>query len=312
MTPFVRTLILAIAGVLLLGAVGFAYVKAEAGSAPQGSVAAAAICSQITAPIPLIGKAAYAEDISTGKVLYESNADAQLPLASLTKLMTVLVASSILTPDDTVTVTPDALTPDTDTNGLVTGEAWRAQDLTDFTLTVSANDGAHALALAAGQKAGITEDQYISKMNAEAARLGMRQTFYMNDTGLDISTTTAGAYGSAHDIAALFTYLAKNEPRLIESTTADTRTFVSLSGVSHDASNTSPVISGLDGAIGSKTGYTDLAGGNLAVVFEPILGHPIVAVVLGSTRDGRNTDMQALAKAAQAFLKTAIICESAP
>jgi D-alanyl-D-alanine carboxypeptidase len=53
------------------------------------------------------------------------------------------------------------------------------------------------------------------------------------------------------------------------------------------------------GLIGAKTGYTDLAGGNLVVAFDLEIGHPVIAVVLGSTQEGRFTDMRALIEAAR-------------
>lgn len=265
-------------------------------------------CAHLSPTLTLEAKSAYAIDVKTNTVLYEKNAHLQLPLASLTKVMTILTVSEILSPDDVVTITSDSLTPEGDV-GLQQGERWTAQGLTDFTLIISANDGAHALALASEKKLGGDETLFVKRMNERADTLGMNETFFVDDTGLDISKSTAGAYGSAYDVTLLLKHIAKTNPRIIEGSTSGNRTFTSLDGRVHEAKNTSMVITNLPGAIGSKTGFTDLAGGNLAVVFEALPGRPVVAVVLGSSRDGRDSDMETLAQAVTSTLRRAIICK---
>ncbi|MES2014416.1 MAG: serine hydrolase [Patescibacteria group bacterium] len=298
-----------LAGTTLLTAVAiliswpFSVSKASA-----TSVAASAFCANVSPKLELTGEAAYAEDLKTGKVLYEKNANIQLPLASITKLMTILVASETLKESDTVSISQEALEPEGDA-GLHEGETWHVKNLIDFTLVTSANDGAHALALASELKAQDQSKTFIDRMNAKATELGLLQTFFADDTGLDISPNNAGAYGSARDVGKLFAYVARTNPRLIEGTTVGANTFTSLDGRAHEGKNTSTVITELSGAIGSKTGFTDLAGGNLGVIFEPLPGRPVVAVILGSTRDGRDTDMLTLAKNLRATLRRAIVCE---
>ncbi len=305
--------------IIVLSFIVFAFALMVAFSWPDGTpgvsaarVAASPMCADITPDLSLAAKAAFAIDLATGAILYEKNADDQLPLASLTKLTTIATASAILSPDDVVTMTPQALTPEADGGDLSfrPGEQWKAQDLIDYTMIVSANRGAHALALAAAAKAGEDLNGFIAQMNAYVQGLGMHETFFASDTGLDISSTTAGSYGSAHDIAILIGTLVKTNPRLLEATREETRTFTSLSGYTHVAKNTSTVIGTLDGAIASKTGYTDLAGGNLAVVFEPMPGRPVAAVILGSTLDMRDADMQTLAAGAKTALKRMLICQN--
>lgn len=276
------------------------------------SVAASAACADIKSHISITGKAAFAEDLTSGAVLFEKNADAQLPLASLTKLTTLATASRILSPDDTVTFTAEAMRPEADVGdlGLREGEQWRAEDLMDYTLMVSANRGAHALALAAAGKKGESIDDFVRDMDATARSFGATETYFASDTGLDISSTTASAYGSPRDIAAILSGIVKDDPRLVSETTNASGTFVSESGLTHEAKNTSDVAATLPGAVAQKTGYTDLAGGNLAVEYEPIPGRPVVAVVLGSTEDGRDADMRALIDASSAALTRAIVCKT--
>ncbi|MBI3573466.1 D-alanyl-D-alanine carboxypeptidase [Candidatus Kaiserbacteria bacterium] len=301
---------LSIASSVLLFILALAAVVLWPRSLPRDaaeSVAASAACAHIEPDLSLMAQAAYAIDLKTGRTLYTKNANAQLPFASLAKLATIATARQSISPDDTVVISREALTPEGD-SGFKMGEEWRAADLIDFTLITSSNDGAHAIALAASEKKNETLEAFIQNMNDVARSLGMNETFFTNDTGLDISSTTASAYGSARDMATLITHLVKADPRLVEGSRDERKTFVSLSGYTHVAQNTSDVIGTLSGAVASKTGYTDLAGGNLAVVFEPLLGRPVAAVVLGSTRDGRNADMEALARGAKSALTRVIIC----
>jgi len=297
-----------------LGVAGFAAVSGLAVgvmSAPQESAlgpSAPAYCMSPGPELQLSGKAAYAEDIKTGRVLYAKNAETQLPLASLTKVMTVMTASKHLSGDAFTVITKAALRPEGDA-GLYENEKWRVQDLMDFTLMTSANDGAHALGLATAEARGGDEAWFVDEMNAEARSIGLHETYFMNDTGLDISSTVAGAYGSARDVAHLMRYAITENPRIVEGTSEGTRVFISLSNKKHEAKNTTSVAAAIEGLIASKTGFTDLAGGNLVAVFEPLPGRPIAAAIMGGERDARDQDMKTLADAAVKELKRSILCE---
>ena len=135
-------------------------------------------------------------------------------------------------------------------------------------------------------------------MNELVQQLGLTNTYYLNDNGLDISTTQSGAYGSAHDMAMLFAYAASTSPATFAATTQPSVTVHSTTGVAATGVNTDTALDQIPGIIMGKTGYTDLAGGNLAVVFNTA-GHEVVAVVLGSTQDGRFSDMEQIVPAAQ-------------
>lgn len=274
---------------------------------PQAALPA--YCAQGQAEINLTASAAYAEDIVTGEVLYQKNASAQLPLASLTKVMTALTVSELLPEGTLVVVTKEALEPEGN-SGLLENETWKLEDLIDFTLMASVNDGARALSLAAAVESGHDLDWFVRAMNTKAETLGLPQTYFLNDTGLDVSSTTAGAYGSAENVARLLSYaVSSRNSRIAEGSTVASRTFVSLDQTTHEAENTSTAGVFLENAIFSKTGFTDLAGGNLGVVFEPFLGRPVAAVVLGSTREGREDDIRLLGAAAKKELKRKIACQ---
>lgn len=289
--------------------VGAALLYAHLAPLPESYATVLPYCEKTTAQPQVAARAAYAYDAATGVVLYEKNSNTQLPLASLTKVMTVVTALDMLTPTTTVTITSDALRPEGE-YGLTAGERWRVSDLADFTLVASANDGARALMLAAAEARGIRHEQFFAAMNQRARTLGLTETYFMNETGLDLSASTAGAYGSAHDIAVLFSYVALEYPDVVGRSVVPRGTFVSLSGTEHPVQNTSLLASSLLASSLSKTGYTDLAGGNLAVVFEPVLGHPVAVAVLGSTREGRDADAAAVARYAAVELRRLTLCAS--
>ncbi len=256
--------------------------------------------------IPLQARAAYVLDVTTGTVLFEKNAETQLPLASLTKLMTARVAATVLSQDSTVAITKEALSQDGD-SGLRLGQQWSFSKLLEYTLITSSNDGAAAIAGAAAAlmpnalhsaSATTTTRSFVDAMNAAAQTLGLSQTFFLNPTGLDVSTSTSGAYGSARDVAVLIANTYLTTPHILEAT-RDGETTISENDQTYTAKNTNEAISQLPGLIAGKTGYTDLAGGNLAVIIDAGVNRPIAIVVLGSTKDGRFTDVTALAAAAR-------------
>jgi D-alanyl-D-alanine carboxypeptidase len=258
--------------------------------------------------IALVAKSAYVWDIQKQKALFALNENESLPLASITKMMTALTAYESLPAATTVQISQNDLN-DGQGNGLRVGEKWKLKDLIDFTLTISSNDGALAIAEAGApiaSSASTTQNQandFLMRMNNKAKELGLNNTYFMNQSGLDISKNVAGAYGSARDVANLFSYIEQNHPELFDATKHPTLKITSLSGITHVIKNTDIALDNIPGLIASKTGLTDLAGGNLAVIFDADFGHPIVIVVLGSTADGRFTDVQALSKATLQYLE---------
>jgi D-alanyl-D-alanine carboxypeptidase (penicillin-binding protein 5/6) len=131
-------------------------------------------------------------------------------------------------------------------------------------------------------------------MNVRAEELGLTKTQFKNSTGLDISPSEAGAYGSARDIARLMDYIVTNAPDTVALTNLEVTTIENEEGAYHTAKNTNDVAGSIDGLIASKTGYTALAGGNLVVALNVGLNRPIVIVVLGSSYEGRFTDTEKL------------------
>lgn len=301
-------------GLFVLAGAGFFAAYAIAGTwyadqhppqQPQQTAAAVESKPDPFSSVSLIAKSAYVYDVTTGQVLYQQNANVQLPLASLTKVALVLSVISVL-PQNTLVSTPahyDA-PPSGGTERLPAGQTWKLSDVIDFTLTASSDDGALLLAQAADDPihqeypSSPTQDATLWLMNNLVQTLGLTNTYFLNVSGLDESTTQSGAYGSARDVAKLFAYAASTSPQTFAATTQPSVTVYSTSGTGATGSNTDTALDSISGIMMGKTGYTDLAGGNLAVVFGTG-GHTIVAVVLGSTVDGRFSDMEQLVPAAQ-------------
>ncbi|MCA9361091.1 D-alanyl-D-alanine carboxypeptidase [Candidatus Kaiserbacteria bacterium] len=243
-------------------------------------------------------QSAYVWDIANQQVLYAKNEAEVLPIASITKLMTALVADEILAKDETVAIGTEATRQDSPL-GLVAGQSYDRQSLTDLTLISSANDGAYALAASAGSLLSKENPAgaFVAAMNVRAEEIGLHQTVFKNPTGLDMSASEAGAVSSARDVAFLMEYILQNEPDILTFTQDEEARIYSNEGSYIDANNTNFYIDEIPGLLGSKTGYTDLAGGNLVVAYDAGLNRPIVVVALGSTQHERFTDVMKLIEA---------------
>jgi len=253
--------------------------------------------------ISLEARAVFVWDVNKKEALYAINEDAQLPLASLTKLMTAITAADILPESSIVSIDRDAITKDGD-SGLLENERWGFEDLIKFTLMVSSNDGASAIAGVAGLlrsdfpvKGLESEKAFVHEMNEKVKEIGLTQTYFINPTGLDTNEIIGGAYGSARDIAKLLEYAVINNSEIIEVTRHAELNFSSLSNITHTAENTNSSINSIPGLIASKTGFTDLAGGNLVIAFDTGINRPIIIAVLGSTQEGRFRDIEKLVAA---------------
>ncbi len=292
---------LAFAGII--GCASFSLVLALETLAPAKQVALASATELAQKPPEIIARAAYVQDLTTGAVLYEKNADTQLPLASITKVPLALVAAEFLSPNDVVVVSMDAVLRGE--GGLGEGERWRADDLIDYTLVVSSNVGAEALAEAVDEPIRRVFPQAplgsaaVWRMNVLAEELGLSQTYFVNPSGLDETLTQPGAMGSAKDIARILRYAAFEMPDVFEATRNPSEIGHPLNTDTKEVENTNDALPDIPGLVLGKTGFTDLAGGNLAIIYEAGPSRPVVAVLLGSTKEGRFEDMRALIRAAQ-------------
>ena len=287
-------------GMALLAASGllalFLFVPLSSGGEPSAPDPSVAAVPDAFAQIPVEAKAAIVYDLATGTALYEKNADAQLPLASLTKLLTVYAALSSLSENASITVSERATSLE-GPRAFSEGQAFTLGDIARLTLTASLNDGAAAIAEAAAARQGISENALFA---GAVSALGLSQTYAVNGSGLDVNTEISGGYGSARDLARLAGALVELAPDIAAATARPSTHAVSEGGTSFEVQNTDPMVETLSRLLLSKTGYTDLAGGNLALVFDAGIRHPIAVVVLGSSQKARFTDGAALVAGALA------------
>jgi len=255
--------------------------------------------------VELEAKSAYVFDVVKNEVIFKKNEFVQLPLASITKLMMALTATELLPGNSRITIKKEFLSEEGDT-GLLAEETWSPQDLLDFSLMVSSNDGARSVASVIGALDLQTDDynlgrkDFITKMNGKAQALGLKQTYFINESGLD-DGISSGVYGSAIDVSKLLQYIIENHPDILEATKYGTLN-ISSDDKLHVANNTNVDVNQIPGLIASKTGYTENAGGNLVVAFDSSIGRPIIVVVLGSTIDGRFRDVSKLIEASSSYI----------
>jgi D-alanyl-D-alanine carboxypeptidase len=245
-------------------------------------------------------KAAYVWDVRGKQVLYSKNEEAVLPLASITKLMTSLLAYELASSDTKVYLSDRAASQEGG-GDLVAGEQFSHSALNRLALIASSNDAAFALGASTGALLGDRDpaSQFVEGMNIKAEELGLTTLSFKNTTGLDISSSEAGALGSAKDVSLLVEYIYSEHPELLEATTRGGARIYNSQGEYHDVENTNEVLYAIPNLIGSKTGYTDLAGGNLTIAFDAGMDRPIIITVLGSTREERFTDVLRLVRAVQ-------------
>ncbi len=248
--------------------------------------------------VPLSAKAAIVFDPPDGSVLYAKNPNEALPLASVTKLMTAEILITERRPDEVVTVSEHAVSfkaAQSDT-AFTAGDTATLDQLIRIGLVASSNVAMQAAAESLGTL-------YLEKMNTVAQNLGLLNTHFYSPTGLDTGEQSSGAYASAYDVARLAALFYKQNPAYFELTREKEIT-VAVGTKMITATATAVPLMHIPGFIGAKTGYTDLAGGNVAAVFDVGIGHPIIIVVLGSTHDGRFVDVETLLHAVRVSLKS--------
>lgn len=203
--------------------------------------------------VEVAAKSAILMDATTGKILYEKNPHEKLPLASVTKIMTMLlimehIEKGELKLDDMVTTSTHASKMGGSQIWLKEGEQMSVHDMMKAVAVASANDAAMALA---EQIAG-SEEAFVMMMNNKALELGMNDTTFLNPTGLDAE----GHLSSAYDIAIMTKELLKKK----DITEYTTIWMDSLRGGKTELVNTNKLIRFYKGATGMKTGTTNGAG----------------------------------------------------
>lgn len=246
-------------------------------------VAFLSLVSVASAAAPRVGGTAYfVENATTGDVLAAKSSRLRVPIASITKLMTVLVALEHAQPNDVVTVTGAAASRGESSIFLTPGERLTVGELARAALIQSANDAAAALADHVG---GGDRAAFVAMMNAKARALGLRDTSFANPDGLD----QPGHYSSARDVSRLARAAMRN-PAIREIVR---KTGATISGPRR-LKTWNDLLYTFPGLIGVKTGHTSDAGwSQVAAARGP--GFVVYATLLGEpTRARRNADLTRL------------------
>lgn len=220
-------------------------------------------------------RAALLMEKSTGQVLYEANAHAPLELASVTKVMTMLLIMEAL---DAGTITKETMVPVSATAAgmggsqvyMEEGEKFSVHDMLKAIAVASGNDACVAMA----EYLAGSESAFVEKMNARAAELGMEDTVFCNCTGLPAE----GHHASAYDIALMSRELILHHPDIRTYTTIWMDT---LRDGDFQLANTNKLVRYYEGATGLKTGSTDAALYCLSATAEKE-GMELIAVILGA------------------------------
>lgn len=229
---------------------------------------------------PAVEASAYlVENGATGEVLAGHRTNARLPIASITKLMTALVALERAKPTDVVVASPSAAAIGESTIHLRAGERISVGDLVEAALVQSANDAAWALAVHVG-KGDVS--RFVAMMNRKARAIGLRETRFVRPDGLDVP----GHVSSARDVTLLARVAMRNP---VIRSIVDDRTGTIAGGRRLHTWN--DLLGTLPGTIGVKTGHTAAAGwSQVAAVRAP--GFLLYATILGSpSRAARNADL---------------------
>ena len=236
------------------------------------------------------GAAAIVMDVKTKKVYIEKSIRIPLPIASITKVATALVTLTHLEEDDTIQIKAQDI-PTIGGARLSIGEIWNVRDLVAYSLITSSNEASNALARTVQEK---KNTPFSTLMKAFTQKHNLTQTSFINPSGLDIHEGLAGSTSSAYDIAEMLVLLYTLHPDIAQLTGHSEVAFNPYTNKKHTAVNTNTAIENIDGVKVSKTGYTDLSGGSLAVIVDRGYTNPVVVVVLGSTKNGRFSDVVAL------------------
>ncbi len=217
--------------------------------------------TEIGQTLDIKAKSAILMEPVTGQILYESNADEQMPPASITKIMSLLLVMEAiddgrLTLETTVSASEHACSMGGSQIWLEPNETMTVHELLKAAVIASANDATVAL----GEAIAGSEEGFVAMMNERAKQLGMNSTVFKNCTGLDAD----GHITTAHDVAVMSCALIKHE--LIKE--YSTVWMDSLRGGESELVNTNKLVRFYKGTTGLKTGTTSGAGYCLSATAE--------------------------------------------
>lgn len=224
--------------------------------------------------LELNAEAALAMRSDGGRIYYNKNMEVRRPVASLTKLMTAIIVLENYNLDEIIKVPAAAIKREGSRGELRPSEEITARSLLYMMLVDSSNDAAMALA----EK----NSNFVSLMNKKAKELELLNTHFTNPDGLDEGNN----YSTAFDIAKIFNHLSNEYPAIFDILKTENMVVYSADGkIAHRLKNTNALLGAVSDVKAGKTGYTDKAGGSLALLISGLKfgdNNNIITVVLGS------------------------------
>lgn len=227
------------------------------------------------APDDLYAQSAVLMDADTGRILFEKNGDSKMPMASTTKIMTLLVTLENSDPEEKVTVSAYAASmPDVQLH-IREGERYRLRDLCYSLMLESHNDSAVAIA----EHVGGSVEGFAAMMNQKARDLGCYHTYFITPNGLDAQDENGTHSTTAEDLARIMRSCMQNE-EFLSITREPSFSFSDLDGTrSFTVNNKNAFLNMMEGALTGKTGFTNGAGYCYVGALERG-GKKLIAVVL--------------------------------
>lgn len=245
------------------------------------------------APDQLYARSAVLTDANNGRILFEKNGTEQLPMASTTKIMTLLITLENANPENTVTISSYASSMPEVKLHIREGEQYRLKDLCYSLMLESHNDSAVAIA----EHVGGSVEAFAAMMNQKARDLGCYHTYFITPNGLDASDKSGVHSTTAEDLARIMRACMERED-FLAITREPSWSFSDLSGTRHfTVNNKNAFLHMMEGALTGKTGFTNGAGYCYAGALERD-GRRLIAVVLAcgwpSNRTWKWSDTQKL------------------
>lgn len=224
---------------------------------------------------------------STTKVLTEKNSKETLPIASISKLMTAWIVLENIDQNVLVTATSDYVGGDGTGNVIEIGKTYSVKELLNIMLISSDNDAARLLGGILG------ENNFVALMNKKVRDLDLKQTNFVNTTGLD-PLINDGRYNisSVSDLNKMILVMLDDKPEIFQITKKSQYNFCDSEGKCKIINNTNLLLTDPDfktEIIGGKTGTTLLAARNLALILEPVNDIFLISLVLGSSDNFADT-----------------------
>ncbi|MEK7650057.1 MAG: serine hydrolase [Patescibacteria group bacterium] len=232
--------------------------------------------------------------------------DTQRPIASITKIMTGLLALETLSIHTPIILSKEAIATEGEAGDFQEGEVFALRDALYALMMPSSNDMAMAIAETVGERlGGRTFDEkierFVALMNDRARGLGMTRTLYRNPTGLDTLEGEPSNFSSANDLLKLIR-ATQTSPLVWEPSREAEKVITSFGQVPHSLINSNALTPYIVNFVGSKTGTTASAGESIVIIYEVVMGRPQTLILLGAEPGQRIIEASSLLRETKGML----------